>query len=163
VEVPQGEPGEFYTHHGMLIDGYYKDDEATQESLHGKYMTVGDMAMQDEDGYYFIVDRKNDMIIRAGVNIYPAEVETVLSRMPGVADIAVVGVPDEHWGEIVAAFVVLEKGSKVTEEDIKEFGRGEMTHYLIPEVIEFIDELPRTPTGKVLKKNLRAEMKLKRV
>ncbi len=162
-EVPQGEPGEFYTHHGMLIDGYYKDDEATQESLHGKYMTVGDMAMQDEDGYYFIVDRKNDMIIRAGVNIYPAEVETVLSRMSGVADIAVVGIPDEHWGEIVAAFVVLEKGSKITEEDIKEFGRGEMTHYLIPEIIEFLDELPRTPTGKVLKRNLRAEMKLKRV
>ncbi|MBW2052957.1 MAG: AMP-binding protein [Deltaproteobacteria bacterium] len=157
-EVQDGEPGVLYMHTAFLIDEYYKNKEATREAFRGKYMTVGDVAIRDEDGYYYIVDRVKDMIIRGGVNIYPAEVEEVLHNMPGIKDVAVVGKPDSHWGEIVAAFIVRENNSEIDEETVREYLSDQMASYKIPEIIVFKSEIPRTPTGKILKKDLRAEL-----
>jgi len=157
-EVEDGERGVLYIYTSFLMEGYYKNEEATREAFKGKYMTVGDVAIRDNDGYYYIVDRVSDMIIRGGVNIYPAEVEEVLHNMPGIKDVAVVGKPDLHWGEIVAAFVVKEENIDLTEETIKEYLSDRVAGYKIPEIIVFKEEIPRTPTGKILKKDLKAEL-----
>ena len=157
-EVSVGQSGVLYIYNSMLMDRYYKDEEATREVFHGKYMTVGDVAVKDQEGYYYIVDRAKDMIIRGGVNIYPAEIEEALHRMPGVRDLAVVGKPDHHWGEIVAAFIVPEPGAEIDEESIKTWCADQMAGYKIPELIFFRDEIPRNPTGKILKKELRDEL-----
>jgi len=157
-EVPDGQPGELYMYSSFLIDGYYKNEQATRESFRGKYMSVGDVAVRDAEGYYYIVDRKKDMIIRGGVNIYPAEVEAVLSEMPGIRDVAVVGRPDSHWGETVAAFVVLEPDASLDQEAVQAFCADKMANYKIPERVLFRSEIPRTPTGKVLKRDLRGEL-----
>jgi fatty-acyl-CoA synthase len=154
-EVPDGERGILYMHNALLIEGYYKNPKATVDTFRGKYMTVGDVAVRDRDGYYYIVDRVKDMIIRGGVNIYPAEVEEVLIGMPGLADVAVVGKPDPELGETVAAFIVREPESTTSEADIQAYCAARMQNHKIPTVIIFIDEIPRTPTGKILKKDLR--------
>ncbi len=158
-EVPDGDRGILYVHSPILMDGYYKNEEATRDCFIGKYMTAGDVAVRDEEGYIYIVDRVKDMIIRGGVNIYPAEVEAVLSEAPGVLDTAVVGKPDPYWGEIVAAFVVKAPEAEVNEEEIKSYCSGRMAPQKIPVLIVFIDEIPRTPTGKVLKRELRERIK----
>ncbi len=154
-EVPDGERGVLYMYNPIMMDGYYKNETATLETYRGKYMTAGDVAIRDKDGYYYIVDRVKDMIIRGGVNIYPAEVEEVLVGMPGIADAAVVGKFDPEFQETVAAFVVLEKGSEVTEENIKAYCAPRMANQKIPVTIVFVDTIPRTPTGKILKRELR--------
>jgi len=153
--VPDGERGILYVHNPILMEGYYKNETATKETMHGKYMTVGDVAIRDEEGYYYIVDRVKDMIIRGGVNIYPAEIEKVLAAMEGIRDAAVVGRPDRELGETVAAFIVPEKDGDVTEESIQEYCDRQMANYKIPETILFLDEIPRTATGKILKRDLR--------
>ncbi|MCJ7774737.1 MAG: AMP-binding protein [Desulfobacterales bacterium] len=158
-EVPDGERGILYMYNSILMEGYYKNEKATVETYRGKYMTVGDVAVRDEEGYYFIVDRIKDMSIRGGVNIYPAEVEEVLTKMPGIADAAVVGKPDPEFGEAVCAFIVRNEDPLVTEEDIKQFCKLEMQNHKIPTIIIFIDEIPRTPTGKILKRELRDKLK----
>jgi acyl-CoA synthetase (AMP-forming)/AMP-acid ligase II len=158
-EVPDGERGVLYMYNALMMDGYYKNERATREVHQGKYLTVGDVAIRDSDGYIYIVDRVKDMIIRGGVNIYPAEVEEVLLTMPGIDDAAVVGKPDPEWGEIVAAFIVPEDGARAKTEKIQEYCRERMANNKIPEIIIFIDEIPRTPTGKVLKKELRERLK----
>jgi acyl-CoA synthetase (AMP-forming)/AMP-acid ligase II len=154
-EVPDGERGILYMYNGIMMDGYYKNEQATEEARRKKYITVGDVAIRDEEGYYFIVDRVKDMIIRGGVNIYPAEVEEVLAAMPGIADAAVVGIRDPEFGEAVTAFVVYEDGTPITEEDIKAYCARQMENHKIPVSIIPIDEIPRTPTGKILKRELR--------
>jgi fatty-acyl-CoA synthase len=154
-EVPDGERGILYMHNALLMEGYYKNEKATVETYRGKYMTVGDVAVRDKDGYYYIVDRVKDMIIRGGVNIYPAEVEEVLTAMPGIADAAVVGRPDPDFGESVAAFVVRQDQTSPSEVEIQAYCAARMQNHKIPTVIVFIDEIPRTPTGKILKKDLR--------
>lgn len=154
-EVPDGERGVLYMYNPIMMEGYYKNEKATIETYRGKYMTVGDVAIRDKDGYYYIVDRVKDMIIRGGVNIYPAEVEEVLVGIPGIADAAVVGKFDPEFGETVAAFIVLEKGAQVTEENIKEYCAPRMGNQKIPVTIVFLDAIPRTPTGKILKRELR--------
>lgn len=154
-EVPDGERGVLYMYNPIMMEGYYKNEKATIETYRGKYMTVGDVAIRDKDGYYYIVDRVKDMIIRGGVNIYPAEVEEVLVGIPGIADAAVVGKFDPEFGETVAAFVVLEKSAPVTEESIKEYCAPRMANQKIPVTIVFVDTIPRTPTGKILKRELR--------
>lgn len=159
-EVPDGERGVLYIHSPILMDGYYKNDAATAETYHGKHMTVGDVAIRDEEGYIYIVDRIKDMIIRGGVNIYPAEIEEVLNTMAGIQDVAVVGKPDDEFGEAVVAFIVLSKGATITEETIKAYCAERMANQKIPETIIFIDEIPRTPTGKILKRELRESMDL---
>jgi fatty-acyl-CoA synthase len=154
-EVPDGERGILYMHNALLIEGYYKNPKATVETFRGKYMTVGDVAVRDQDGYYYIVDRVKDMIIRGGVNIYPAEVEEVLTGMPGIADAAVLGKPDPEFGESVAAFIVRQVGVDLSEADIQAYCTERMQNHKIPTLIVFTEEIPRTPTGKILKKDLR--------
>jgi acyl-CoA synthetase (AMP-forming)/AMP-acid ligase II len=158
-EVPDGERGILYMYNGIMMDGYYKNEEATEEARRKKYITVGDVAIRDEEGYYFIVDRVKDMIIRGGVNIYPAEIEEVLVSMPGISDAAVVGRADPEFGEAVAAFVVYEQGAQPAEEDIKVYCKEQMENHKIPAVIIPTDEIPRTPTGKILKRELRERLK----
>ena len=157
--MPDGERGILYVYNPILMEGYYKNEAATKETMHGKYMTVGDVAIRDGDGYYYIVDRVKDMIIRGGVNIYPAEIEKVLVAMDGIRDAAVVGRSDSEFGETVAAFIVPEKDGTVTEESIQEYCDRQMANYKIPETMVFLEEIPRTATGKVLKRDLRNRLR----
>jgi fatty-acyl-CoA synthase len=154
-EVPDGERGILYMHNAVLMEGYYKNRQATVETYRGEYMTVGDVAVRDADGYIHIVDRVKDMIIRGGVNIYPAEVEEVLTGMPGIADAAVVGRADPQLGETVAAFVVPAEGAAASESEIQEYCGQHLANEKIPATIVFVEEIPRTPTGKILKRELR--------
>lgn len=157
-EVQEGERGILYMYNGAMMDGYYKNEKATEETRRDKYITAGDVAKRDPDGYYFIVDRVKDMIIRGGVNIYPAEVEEVLASMPGIEDAAVVGIRDPDFGEAVAAFVVYEAGASLSEADVKAYCATQMEDHKIPVSIFSIPEIPRTPTGKILKKDLRESL-----
>jgi len=155
--VAQGKVGELFMKNNMLIDGYYRNQKATDESFHNDFLSVGDMAYMDEDGYYYIVDRKKDMVISGGVNIYPAEIEIVLNHHPKVFDSAVVGVPDEQWGESLKAYVVLKPGCETTTEELIEYCGQNLAGYKKPKIVEFIDDMPRNPSGKILKKQLREQ------
>jgi acyl-CoA synthetase (AMP-forming)/AMP-acid ligase II len=156
-EVAVGEVGELYSRGPMMFDEYYKLSESTKASFLGDYFTARDMAKRDGDGYYYIVDRKDNMIITGGEHVYPSEVEEVISRHPNVFDVAVIGVPDGKWGEAVKAVVVLKDGSGTSEQEIIEWCRGKMAGYKKPKTIEFIEapEMPRTATGKILHRKLR--------
>ena len=159
-EVPQGEIGELYSRGPTLFDEYYKLPEQTAESFKGGLFSAGDLARQDEDGFYHLVDRKKNMIITGGENVYPSEVEEVVGSHECVLDCAVIGLPDEKWGEKVTAVVVKKDGLKpedITEEMIKKCCRGNIATYKTPKEVIFIeeDEMPRTPTGKILHRKLR--------
>ena len=155
--VARGEVGELYIKAPYLLDEYYKKPEATAASLYNGYFSAGDMAVQDEEGFYYIVDRKKDMVISGGVNIYPREIEEVLYTHPDVLDVGVIGVPDPKWGEAIKAIVVLKDGSSATEKDIIEFCEGKISSYKKPKSIDFVKELPRNPSGKILKTTLRSK------
>ena len=157
-EVPDGERGVLYAYNAIMMDGYYKTEKATQEAHQDKYLTAGDIAVRDEEGYIYIVDRIKDMIIRGGVNIYPVEIEEVLATMPAIKDVAVVGKKDKELGETVAAFIVPEEGTQIPEDDIQKYCADKIANYKIPATIIFIDEIPRTPTGKILKRDLRQKL-----
>ncbi len=157
-DVPDGERGVLYAYNAIMMDGYYKNEKATKESYIEKYLTAGDVAVRDKDGYIFIVDRIKDMIIRGGVNIYPVEIEEVLTTMPDIADAAVVGKQDRELGETVAAFIVQKEGAQVSESGIQDYCGKKMASYKVPSLIFFIDEIPRTPTGKILKRELRQKL-----
>jgi fatty-acyl-CoA synthase/long-chain acyl-CoA synthetase len=146
--------GELYVRSATTFDTYYKADDKYREGARGDYHTVGDIAYRDEDGYYYIADRKNDMIISGGMNIYPAEIEAALDASPDVYEIAVYGIPNEQWGESVHAAVVPARPG-VTEADIQAFAREHLAGYKIPRSVSFVDELPKTGSGKVLKRQLR--------
>jgi fatty-acyl-CoA synthase len=154
-DVPDGQVGELYVKSGMLMDGYHKNNEATQAGSREGYFSVGDLAWRDADGYYYIADRKTDMVISGGVNIYPWEIEQRLHEHPAISDVAVVGVPDPEWGETLAAFVVLHAGQKATVEELQEFVRQALADYKRPRKVFFVDALPRNPTGKILKRELK--------
>jgi acyl-CoA synthetase (AMP-forming)/AMP-acid ligase II len=159
-EVPEGEIGELYSRGPMLFDEYYKLPEKTAESFQNGFFSAGDMARRDEDGFYHLVDRKNNMIITGGENVYPSEVEEVIGNHEGVLDCAVIGVPDEKWGEKVTAVVVRKAGITETDLDddkLKAFCRGKIAGYKLPKEVLFIneEEMPRTPTGKILHRKLR--------
>jgi acyl-CoA synthetase (AMP-forming)/AMP-acid ligase II len=155
--VRPGEIGELYSRGPMMFDCYYKDEDKTKESFVGDYFSAGDMAYQDEDGYYFLVDRKNNMIITGGENVYPSEIEKVVCRHEAVFDAAVIGVSDPKWGEKVVAVVVLQEGQTISDEDLKVFCKEQLAGYKRPKIYEFIpaDEMPRTATGKILHRVLR--------
>jgi len=151
-ELPTGEVGLVYSR--AVVRFTYKD--ATQlddETWRGNFFTLGDMGYLDEDGYLFLTDRKKDMIISGGANIYPAEVEAALFNHPAVGDAAVIGVPDDHWGERVKA--VIERRAPATEDEIIAFCRENLAHYKCPSSVEFVDRLPRDPNGKIRKRELR--------
>jgi acyl-CoA synthetase (AMP-forming)/AMP-acid ligase II len=154
VEVADGEPGEFMVRNGWLAE-YYNRPDATGKSLHDGFFSVGDVAYRDAEGYYYICDRRIDMIISGGVNIYPAEVEAVLHAHPAVMDAAVIGVPDQKWGESVKAVVQLRAGSTTTEGELIAFCTERIASYKKPRSIDFVDELPRDAAGKLLKRTIR--------
>ncbi len=154
-ELPAGEVGTLYVRNPMIISGYYKNKRATDESRRDDFFTVGDMAYVDEEGFYYIVDRQKDMIISGGVNIYPAEIEQELRNHPAIYDCAVIGVPNEEWGEEVKAVVQLREGERLTEQELKDFLADNLADYKRPRTIDFVDELPYNPSGKLLKRELR--------
>ncbi|AJW65158.1 Long-chain-fatty-acid--CoA ligase [Elizabethkingia miricola] len=154
-ELPVGEKGELIYRGPNVMKAYYKKPEETNEVLKNGWMFSGDIAVKDEDGFFFIVDRKKEMIIRGGMNVYPREVEEVMMRHSDISMVAVIGVSNEKLGEEIKAFVVKKKESKVSEEDIKLWIKERISRYKYPRIIEFIDELPLNATGKILKKNLK--------
>jgi fatty-acyl-CoA synthase len=137
------------------MKGYWKQPEATAEALRGGWMHTGDAGVMDDEGYLYIQDRVKDMIVSGGENVYPRMVEEVLYQHPAIAEAAVIGVPDERWGETVKAVVVLRPGMAATAEEIMNFCRGEVGGFERPRSVDFVDALPRTPSGKVLKRVLR--------
>lgn len=151
-EQPRGEVGQVYIDNGMRFE-YEGAPEKTAETWKGSMFSVGDMGYLDEDGYLFLTDRKTHMIISGGANVYPAEVENVLFSHPAVSDVAVIGVPDDEFGEQVKAIV--ERRSEVSEEDLIAFCRERLSHYKCPKSVDFVDVLPRDPNGKVKKHQLR--------
>lgn len=158
--VQTGEDGEFFVKGITLCDEYYKRPDANEESFDGEWLSLGDVGVQDEDGYYYIVDRKQDMILSGAINVYPAEIEGVLHQHPSVEDVAVIGVPDEKWGEVSLAAIVLREGKEVTKEELKEFCSGKLAKYKIPHHFDFVEELPRSLQGKLLKFKIRENYKL---
>jgi len=154
--VPMGEPGELYVKRfSGILDEYYKDAVATEGMRRGEWYSVGDVARMDADGFYYICDRKRDMIISAGVNIYPAEVEDALHRHPDIQDVAVFGVPDDDWGERVHAAVQLQPGARLTAEAVMAFARRHVADYKAPREVSFHEDFPRDAAGKLLKRLLR--------
>ena len=156
-EVKPGEIGELTTKGDMVMRGYWKMPEETARTLKDGRFFTGDLCTVDAEGYIFIKDRKKDMIISGGFNVYPYEVETVLQEHPAIVDAAVFGIPDEKWGEAVCAQVVLGKGMRADEEEILRFMKQNLADYKKPRKIEFVSKIPRTPTGKILKRELRAK------
>jgi acyl-CoA synthetase (AMP-forming)/AMP-acid ligase II len=154
-DCAMGEVGEILIRGESVMKGYWNRPEATAEAIRDGWFHSGDAGYFDEDGYLFIQDRVKDMIVSGGENVYPAEVESVLFSHPGVADAAVIGVPDERWGEAVKAVVVAAAEAAVTEADLLEHCRGRIAGYKRPKSVDFVDSLPRNPTGKVLKRVLR--------
>ncbi|MFO0678659.1 MAG: AMP-binding protein [Polyangiaceae bacterium] len=153
--VPDGEVGELFAKNRLLVAGYHQDEKATNESMSEGFFSVGDLARRDSAGRYFIEGRKRDMIISGGVNVYPAEVEGVLEGHPDVSEVAVVGAPDADLGERVRAFVVKRPGSTLDDAVLKTWARERLSGAKVPRDYVFMDALPRNPTGKVLKKDLR--------
>jgi acyl-CoA synthetase (AMP-forming)/AMP-acid ligase II len=156
AEAPVGVVGEVYTRSGFNMLGYWdKPEETARTIVAGGWLRTGDAGYLDGDGYLFLHDRIKDMVVSGGENIYPTEVENVLLAMTGVADAAVIGVPDERWGETVKAIVVPVPGAPLDAAPIIAFCRERLAHYKCPTSVDFIDVLPRNPSGKVLKRELR--------
>ena len=154
-EVGIGEKGELCYKGHNVMKGYYKKPAATAETLKNGWLHSGDVAIKDEDGFYFIVDRTKDMIIRGGLNVYPREVEEVIIKHDAVSLVAVIGIPHEEMGEEVKAFVVLKEGKEITEAELIEWTKAHIAAYKYPRHIEFLKALPMSATGKILKKELR--------
>lgn len=156
-EVPDGEIGELYARTPEIFTEYWKDPERTKKAFQGEWFSAGDMAKRDPDGFYYLVDRKANMIITGGENVFPSEVENVVGGHPAVKDVAAIGVPHEKWGEAVKAVVILHEGAKVSEEELISYCRDKIAGYKIPKSIDFIqdEEMPRTATGKILHRILR--------
>ena len=156
-DVPPGEVGEVCVKGATVIQGYYKNAAETEKTIVGGWFHSGDLGRLDEDGYLYIVDRVKDLIISGGVNIYPIEVEAVLISHPAVAAVAVIGLPDDYWGEAVTAIIVPKAGTSVTEPDIISFCGDRLADFKKPKRVFFTDTLPLTGSGKVLKHELRAQ------
>jgi acyl-CoA synthetase (AMP-forming)/AMP-acid ligase II len=149
-------PGELFVRSTGIFDDYYKQRDSYDSARRDDFHTVGDIAYRDEEGYFYICDRKSDMIITGGMNVYPAEIEAALEQHPAVYEAAVFGIPSEDWGEAVHATVVRRPGASLSAEDLVAYGREHLAGYKIPRSVSFLDELPRTGSGKVLKRVLRA-------
>jgi fatty-acyl-CoA synthase len=154
--VPRGEPGEFLARGYAVMRGYWNDPERTTEAIdEQRWMHTGDLATMDDEGYVRVVGRIKDMVIRGGENLYPREIEEFLYTHPEIADVQVIGVPDERYGEELMAWVVRGPGATVTTEDVREFCRGQIAHYKVPRYVKFVDGFPMTVTGKVQKFKMR--------
>ncbi len=159
-EVPDGEPGELYSCNPYTFTGYWNNPAKTAEAFRGQYMSVGDIAIRDEDGYIRLIDRKNNVIITGGENVYPSEVEAVIGSHPAVSDVAIIGLPDQKWGERVTAAVVRREGSSLDDAALTEWCRDKLAGYKRPRSIIFItpDQMPRNATGKILHRLLRERL-----
>lgn len=156
-EVPDGQPGELFSRAPYAFDAYWNLPQKTAEAFRGDYLTVGDLALRDADGFIRLIDRKKNMIITGGENVYPSEVEAVLGAHPDVKDVAVVGRPDEKWGERVEAAIVLRDGARIDAAGIVEWSKSRLAGYKRPRAVFFLEpgEMPRNPTGKILHRVLR--------
>jgi long-chain acyl-CoA synthetase len=156
-DVPPNEGGEIIIRGHNVMKGYYKKPDATAEAMRGGWFHTGDIARMDEDGYVFIMDRKKDMVLRGGLNVYPREVEEVLMTHPQVSMAAVIGVPDERLGEEIKAYIIRKPGAELNERDLIAWAKQNMADYKYPRMVEFRDQLPMSATGKILKRELRTE------
>ncbi len=152
--VPDGELGEIVLRGPNILKAYYKNPDATATAFRNGWFHTGDIGYRDAEGFYYIVDRKSDMIIRGGENIYPREIDEVLYQHPAVGAAATIGIPDELYGEEVAAFVVLKPGEQADEDEIKQFCSDRLADYKCPKTVRIVDEIPKGPTGKLLKREL---------
>lgn len=159
--LPQGQVGEIVVKGPQVMKGYLRNEEATHQAIKDGWMYSGDLGKFDEEGLLYIVDRKKDMIIRGGENVYPVEVEEVLYQIPELMESAVVGVPHEIYGEVPKAYVVPKAGQAISEEAIKAYCATQLAKYKVPHEVEFMDELPRNASGKVLKHTLRVPQETK--
>jgi acyl-CoA synthetase (AMP-forming)/AMP-acid ligase II len=153
--LPQGRPGEICLRGDIVMKGYYKDPQKTAETIVDGWLHTGDIGHFDSDGFLHITDRKKDMIISGGFNVYPSQVEQVIWGHPAVQDCAVIGVPDDQWGEAVKAVVELSPGQRATADEIIALCKQHLGSVMAPKSVDFIDALPRSAVGKVLKKDLR--------
>jgi long-chain acyl-CoA synthetase len=153
-ELGPNEIGEIVLRGPNIMKGYYRNEAATGEAFRSGWFHTGDLGYRDADGFFYVVDRKTDMIIRGGENIYPREIDEVLYRHPKVKDAATVGIPDELYGEEVKSFVVMRDGQQATEAEILDFCRARLADFKCPKSVEFLDEIPKGPTGKLLKREL---------
>jgi long-chain acyl-CoA synthetase len=153
-EVAQGEVGEIVIRGHNIMKGYWQRPDATEEAMRGGWFHSGDMAKVDEEGYFYIVDRKKDLIIRGGYNVYPREVEEVLYEHPKIREAAVIGVPHDQWGEEIGAAVVLHEGEELGPEEVSAYVKERIAAYKYPRLVWFVDELPKGPTGKILKREI---------
>ena len=157
-DLPPGEVGEIVARGPRVMSGYWKDEEKTEKTIDKDgWVHTGDMGYMDEDGYFFLAGRATDIIIRAGENISPEEVEAVLHSHPKVDETAVIGIPDEEWGEVPMAVVVIKEGEEATADELMEYCRANLSSFKRPRSVVFTDELPRNPMGKVLKRVLREQ------
>jgi acyl-CoA synthetase (AMP-forming)/AMP-acid ligase II len=154
-ELPPGEVGELLIGGEQVMLGYHNRDADTGAVIRDGWFHSGDAATLDEDGFIYIRDRIKDMVVSGGENVYPIEVESVIAEHPAVADVAVIGVPDHRWGETVKAVVVLRDGATVTEQELIEFCRPRLAGFKRPTSVDFVQTIPRNPTGKILKRELR--------
>jgi fatty-acyl-CoA synthase len=156
--VERGQPGEFLARGYVVMQGYWNDAERTAEAIDAqRWMHTGDMATMDEQGYVRIVGRIKDMVIRGGENVYPREIEEFLYTHPKIADVQVIGVPDQRYGEELMAWIILRPGASLTEDEVKAFCKGQIAHFKIPRYVKFVDSFPMTVTGKVQKFKMRDE------
>jgi long-chain acyl-CoA synthetase len=162
TDVKQGEPGEIIMKGPLIMQGYWNNPQETAGQLRDGWLYTGDIAVQDEDGYFFIVDRKKDMIIAGGFNVYPREIDEVLFQHPKVQEAVAVGIADKYRGETVKAYIVLKPGETATAEEIIAFCREKLAAYKTPKLVEFRTSLPKSAIGKVLRKILRAEEEAKK-
>ncbi|MDA8234872.1 MAG: long-chain fatty acid--CoA ligase [Clostridia bacterium] len=154
-ELPPGQVGEIVVRGSNVMMGYWNNPDATAEAMRNQWFHTGDMAYADDEGYIFIVDRKKDVIIRGGTNIYPREVEEVIYRFPGILEAAVIGIPDQAMGEEMLAFIALKNGVKINLEELREFCKQELIYYKVPKHFVILEQLPRNASGKILKTKLR--------
>ena len=155
--MPAGEPGEIVLRGPKVFKGYWRDPDATARAFAGGWFHTGDVGVRDEDGYLYIVDRLKDMIVSGGENIAGSEIERVLYEHDAVLEVAVVGRPDDRWGEVPVAFVVLSPERSATAEELVEHCRGQLARFKVPKDVTFLEALPRNPSGKVLKRDLRSQ------
>jgi len=153
-QLPDGKVGEIAIRGENVMRGYWNNPQATSDTIQNGWLRTGDLGYRDKEGYFFIVGRKKEMIIRGGENIYPKEIEEVLYRHPAVAEAAVVGLPDKRWGEEVAAFIVLREGLQCSPRQITDYLKDKIADFKIPRRIEFVPSLPKTATGKIQKHKL---------
>ena len=154
-ELPTGESGEICIKGPQVMKGYYKKEAETRESLRDGWFHTGDIGFFDDEGYLSVIDRKKDLIIGSGFNIYPKEIDEILFDHPGIIEACTIGVPDAYRGETVKAYVVLKGGAALSEKEIIDYCRANLAAYKVPQEIEFIDELPKSAVGKILRRELR--------